>query len=182
MDITLNDIGFAYRRRTALREVTWTIRPGVTGLLGPNGAGKTTLLSILIGSLSPKSGSVTFGNGGDRPRLGFVPQRFSLAGEMRVLDTVAYTAWVNGVPRRECDAAAKRAIELVGLTDKRTTECARSPVGNASDSASPAASPMTRACSSSTSRPSVSTRANAYGYVKSSPALATPGLSCCPHI
>lgn len=118
MDITLNDIGFAYRRRTALREVTWTIRPGVTGLLGPNGAGKTTLLSILIGSLSPKSGSVTFGNGGDRPRLGFVPQRFSLAGEMRVLDTVAYTAWVNGVPRRECDAAAKRAIELVGLTDK----------------------------------------------------------------
>ncbi|SDY89045.1 ABC-2 type transport system ATP-binding protein [Amycolatopsis xylanica] len=122
MQISLDDLGFAYGRKTALHEVKWVIDAGVTGLLGPNGAGKTTLLSVLIGLLRPKSGTVTIrdaeGGAVVSPRFGFVPQRFSLAGEMRVADTVSYTAWINGVPRRECAAAAEQALRAVALADK----------------------------------------------------------------
>lgn len=33
----------------AVSDVSFDIRPGITGLLGPNGAGKTTLLRMMTG-------------------------------------------------------------------------------------------------------------------------------------
>ncbi|MEW6521803.1 MAG: metal ABC transporter ATP-binding protein, partial [Thermodesulfobacteriota bacterium] len=47
-----------------------------TNIVGPNGAGKTTLILALLGML-PYSGKIRFGNGGGRPRIGYVPQRFA---------------------------------------------------------------------------------------------------------
>lgn len=127
----------AFGRRRVLHDVDWVVRPGVTGLLGPNGSGKTTLLSVLIGLLRPTHGSVSIHvdkssvpgrrvDDGAREdarddksvRFGFVPQRWSVAGHMRVVDAVAYTAWVNGVPSSDCETAARRAVEAVALTDK----------------------------------------------------------------
>jgi ABC-2 type transport system ATP-binding protein len=116
--IALEKVGFRYGRRPALSEVTWEVRPGVTGLLGPNGAGKTTLLNLLVGLTRPSSGSITIGDGQKRPSVGFVPQRFSTAGELRVVDTVSYAAWVNGVARSECGQAAERALAEVELADR----------------------------------------------------------------
>ncbi|WP_231500212.1 ATP-binding cassette domain-containing protein [Saccharothrix sp. NRRL B-16314] len=99
-----------------LSGVDWAIDTGVTGLLGPNGAGKTTLLNLLVGLESPASGGVRF-QGSSSGTIGFVPQRFSLVGGMRVVDTVAYAAWVNGVDRRGCADAAFRALAAVRLDD-----------------------------------------------------------------
>ena len=137
MEITVEGVGYAYGRRRVLHDVDWVLRPGVTGLLGENGAGKTTLLSVLIGLLRPAEGAVTVhdgrsssslrvvGDDGDASggadgdvRFGFVPQRFSLPGHMRVVDVAAYTAWVNGVPSRECESAGYDAVRAVALGDK----------------------------------------------------------------
>ncbi len=47
---------------TAVDDLSFTVEPGrVTGFLGPNGAGKTTTLRMLLGLVSPGSGSATFG-------------------------------------------------------------------------------------------------------------------------
>lgn len=129
MEITVDGVCFAYGRRRVLHDIDWLVRPGVTGLLGENGSGKTTLLSVLIGLSRPVKGSVTVHSGrksgspravdaGADVRFGFVPQRFSLPGGMRVTDAVAYTAWVNGVPPRECGSAAGKAVAAVALADK----------------------------------------------------------------
>lgn len=67
-----------------------------------------------VGHTSAKHASV----GRSEARFGFVPQRFSMAGGMRVVDAVSYTAWVNGVSRGECEPAAVRALAAVDLTDK----------------------------------------------------------------
>lgn len=125
MRIVLDDVGFSYRRKKRVLDgVSWSIEPGVTGLLGPNGAGKTTLLSLLVTLASPQQGRIligeydvaeTAGRNAARRLLGFVPQRFSLANELTVADTVAYSAWVNGVARRDCADAAREALELVDL-------------------------------------------------------------------
>lgn len=147
MAITVKGVCFSYGRTRVLHDIDWIVRRGVTGLLGPNGSGKTTLLSVLVGLLRPSTGSVvpfvtrsestvesgtesTTGGrvrgregrhastGRGEPRFGYVPQRFSLAGGMQVVDAVAYTAWMNGTPRGECEPAAVRALAAVDLADK----------------------------------------------------------------
>ncbi|WP_026127709.1 ATP-binding cassette domain-containing protein [Nocardiopsis lucentensis] len=127
MRVTAEDLNFGYRRgRRVLDGLSWTVDPGVTGLLGPNGSGKTTLLSLLVTLLPVRGGRLLVGDHdlataggreGARRALGFVPQHFSLAGELTVADTVAYAAWAHGLSRRECGAAALRALELVDLAD-----------------------------------------------------------------
>jgi ABC-2 type transport system ATP-binding protein len=128
--VGFHDVGFSYGRKAALSGVNWSFDSGVTGLLGPNGAGKTTLLSLLVTLTKPKAGSVVIGEHdlatragtqAARRLLGFVPQRFSLAPEMRAHTTVAYTGWMNGLARADCDAAAERALGLVGLADEAGT-------------------------------------------------------------
>ena len=47
-----------YGSVVAVNDVSFDIRPGVTGLLGPNGAGKTTVLHMLAGLAKPSEGEV----------------------------------------------------------------------------------------------------------------------------
>ena len=116
LSVRIRGVEAGYGRTRVLHGIDWDVHAGVTGLLGPNGAGKTTLLSVLVGLLPPSAGSIAVGGG--EPRFGFVPQRFSFAGGMRLLDAISYTAWINGVDRPERDAAARRALSAVDLTDK----------------------------------------------------------------
>ena len=49
-----------YGQKTAVKELTFTVRPGrVTGFLGPNGAGKSTTMRMIVGLAEPTAGSVT---------------------------------------------------------------------------------------------------------------------------
>ncbi|WP_207782453.1 ATP-binding cassette domain-containing protein [Phytoactinopolyspora limicola] len=125
--LRIEGVSYAYRRKSVLSDVTWTIQPGVTGILGPNGAGKSTLLSLMATLQKPSRGRIVLGDAdlstpsgrqSARRVLGLVPQRFTLAPEMRVHDTVAYAAWIHGVADRECDEAAARALDEVGLGDR----------------------------------------------------------------
>ena len=78
---------FGYTDEPVLTDVGLTVRPReFVALVGPNGSGKSTLLRLLLGSLRPERGSVRlFGRPPedmtDRGRLGFVPQRPTLASE-----------------------------------------------------------------------------------------------------
>lgn len=126
MSIILKNVEFAYGRAIVLKDVNWGANLGVSGLLGPNGSGKTTLLNLLVGLTKPRSGEIVYGTapppGGtpNRPgRIGYVPQRFSVAGEMTVLDTICYAAWTNGVPAKGCATAAGKALTTVQLDDQR---------------------------------------------------------------
>ena len=114
-------------RRLALDTLTLRVEGGVVGILGPNGAGKTTLLSVLATVLRVPAGSAWVG-GHDvgtaagrqaaRQVIGWLPQRFDLAGGMTLRDTVAYAAWANGVAARDCYASAIEALRLVDLEER----------------------------------------------------------------
>jgi ABC-2 type transport system ATP-binding protein len=127
MKIKVTDVSAGYGRVVVLSDLNWLIVPGVNGLLGPNGAGKTTLLHLLAGITRPWHGTITAdADGASVPsthksyarRIGFVPQHFTFAAEMRLLDTVTYAAWVNGVPRKNCVPAALTALGQVNLAEK----------------------------------------------------------------
>lgn len=121
--VAFDAVSYSYGRKRVIEGFSWELRDGVTGLIGPNGAGKTTLINLLVGIAKPDSGGIrvpTFGaqSQGGKARFGFVPQRFSVAAEMRVIDTIAYAAWVNGVERRECQRRATEVLETVDLLDQ----------------------------------------------------------------
>jgi ABC-2 type transport system ATP-binding protein len=126
--VKMRDVEARYGRKVVLRGVEWEINSGVTGLLGPNGAGKTTLLHLIAGITRPSAGTITAERADGTAvsstdqaygrRIGFVPQHFTFAAEMRVLDTLSYAAWVNGVPRKQCLRSAWEALARVDLTDK----------------------------------------------------------------
>jgi ABC-2 type transport system ATP-binding protein len=122
--LKISAVDFSYGRRQVLSDISWELGTGVTGLLGPNGAGKTTLINLLVGITKPSSGNITISgiDGVTRSvrdaNIGFVPQRFSVAGELRVLDTIAYAAWINGVAPKLCAASALAALDTVHLGDQ----------------------------------------------------------------
>lgn len=118
------DVTFRYGRRVALPGLDLTINAGITGLLGPNGAGKSTLLSLLATRRAAGSGRMTVlgedagtvrGRTAIRSRIGFLAQRYPLVGSMRVVDTIAYAAWAQGVARSQAYLAADDAIARFDL-------------------------------------------------------------------
>jgi ATP-binding cassette subfamily F protein uup len=60
--IEAKNISFAYDTTPIVRDFSTTIwRGDKIGIIGPNGGGKTTLLKLLLGQLTPESGSVKLG-------------------------------------------------------------------------------------------------------------------------
>ena len=64
--IEVNEVSKWYGSVVAVNEVSFQVRPGITGLLGPNGAGKTTLLHMMAGLAKVSKGEVLVL--GQRPR------------------------------------------------------------------------------------------------------------------
>ena len=62
--------------RVVVENVNIAISPGeIVTLIGPNGAGKTSLVRMLLGLVTPASGTITKKSG---ITIGYVPQRFSV--------------------------------------------------------------------------------------------------------
>ena len=116
----------------ALHPTDLEVRRGeVLVVMGPSGSGKTTLLSLLGLVLSPTEGEVLVDGrsvaraspdelaGLRRDRLGFVFQQFNLLPSLSALENAAVPLLLAGLSRRERDARAGRALELVGMADRR---------------------------------------------------------------
>ena len=103
----------------AVSDVTFDIKPGITGLLGPNGAGKTTLLRMMTGLAAVSDGTVTmFGEAvRDNPliyrRVGVMSEHETVYPFMPGWDFVRMMARLRGVS--DLDGATRRAIRLVDL-------------------------------------------------------------------
>jgi ABC-type multidrug transport system ATPase subunit len=88
----------------AVDDVSFTVQPGeLFGFIGPDGAGKTTLIRIMATLLVPDQGSCRI-LGQDvvkdmwalRRRVGYMPGRFSLYGDLSVEENLRFFAAVFG--------------------------------------------------------------------------------------
>ncbi len=74
--VTLKDVTIAFDGVNALQDVSLTVEKGDYLLIvGENGSGKSTLMRAILGLVRPQKGSVTYGDGLKRNRIGYLPQR-----------------------------------------------------------------------------------------------------------
>ncbi len=110
----------------ALRGLDLTVQPGqVYGIVGPDGSGKTTLMKVLAGVLSFQAEqaqvlgrSVPDGLAEVRRHIGYLPQRFSLYGDLTVEENMDFYADLFP-PDPERRRHKQELLEMIGLAPFR---------------------------------------------------------------
>ena len=113
----------------AVAGVSFDVGQGeILGFLGPNGAGKSTVIRMLCGLLRPSSGSLLV-DGIDvvrapeaaRRRIGYMSQKFSLYGDLTVLENLRFFGGVYGVGRGLIGERIGEALKMAGLAGHADT-------------------------------------------------------------
>lgn len=107
--VVVNNVVKRFDDVTAVNDISFEVAAGeLFGLVGPDGAGKTTLFRVLTTLLVPDSGSATV-LGRDvvrdlwdiRARVGYMPGRFALYGDLSVEENLSFFASVFGTTIKE---------------------------------------------------------------------------------
>lgn len=118
----LHSVTKCYGSHTALNRFSFEIQPGeIVSLLGPNGAGKTTAVRLLLGLISPNSGSVRVlgrdpRNSSARTRTGAMLQATRVPENLRVREHI--DLFRSYYPAPLSAAEIVRIAGLRGIEDK----------------------------------------------------------------
>jgi ABC-2 type transport system ATP-binding protein len=117
-------VGFWRKRaKCALRPLNLAVEDGeIFGFLGPNGAGKTTTLKLLMGLISPTSGSARI-LGSDwtdpavKAQIGFLPEQPYFYDYLTARELLHYYGRLSGVVGKELSRRVETVLGRVGLPD-----------------------------------------------------------------
>jgi len=105
--VQVRDVCVQFQQHTALQQVSLDVQRGkIITLIGPNGAGKSTLVRVVLGLLTPQTGTVFRQTG---IRIGYMPQRISIDPVLPL--TVARFLSLGGVKQTP---VLRYALEEVG--------------------------------------------------------------------
>ena len=121
--VTMKGVTVAFDGVTVIDRASLTIGRGdYLVILGENGSGKSTLMRTLLGLVKPRSGSVVYGDGLARTRIGYLPQQTDVQRSFpaSVCEVVlsgrtgrlGRRLWPGRAERREADAKMK----LLGIS------------------------------------------------------------------
>jgi len=111
----------SFAQTRAVDGVSIAVRPGeLYGLVGPDGAGKSTTMRMLVGLVKPDRGAVRFGGAdtstagsGAREAVGYMPQQYSLYGDLSVAENLRFFGRLFGLTSAE---RAEREARLLAVT------------------------------------------------------------------
>ncbi|MFZ0661611.1 MAG: LPS export ABC transporter ATP-binding protein [Acidobacteriaceae bacterium] len=130
--LSTDQIGKSYKGRQVVRGVSVEVSRGeVVGLLGPNGAGKTTSFYMIVGLISPDSGSIV-ADGEDITRvpmylrarqygISYLPQEPSVFRKLTVEENILAVLEVQSMSQEERRARTEKLIEQLNLGNVRRT-------------------------------------------------------------
>lgn len=130
MDTTIKITGLSknFGSKQALKNINLEIQSGMFGLLGPNGAGKTTLMKTIATLLKKKSGEVLVCGvpvekcSEIRGLIGYLPQDFSMYGNMNAYEALDYLATLSGMSKSERKKKVPEMLEKVNLWEQKKTK------------------------------------------------------------
>ncbi|HBY05544.1 MAG: ABC transporter, ATPase subunit [candidate division TM6 bacterium GW2011_GWE2_42_60] len=127
--LTVDKLTKQYRGspRMAVEKVSFHVAPGETlGILGANGAGKTTTISMLLGLLTPSSGSITyFGKNFFKHRSEIMQQVGSatafarLPSRLSIYRNLDIFGRLYGLDRKTRDYRINALLEKLGMLSMR---------------------------------------------------------------
>lgn len=114
----------SYGATRALDGLDLRVMPGqMFGLVGPDGAGKTTAMRILAGMMAPDAGEVAVlgrapmsSDADFRSSLGYMPQQYSLYGDLTVGENLSFFSRMFCLPRGEFRQRRERLLQITRLT------------------------------------------------------------------
>ena len=123
--IETHDLTKRFKKVTAVDKLNLSIQRGeIFGLLGPDGAGKTTTIRMLCAIMDPSAGSARVAGfdtvkGAEeiKKRIGYMPQQFSLYGDLTVLENLVFFADIFQVKRQEREERIARLLGFARLTE-----------------------------------------------------------------
>lgn len=121
----------------AADNVNFSIKKGeIFGLLGPNGAGKSTTFKMLCGLISASRGySSIMGVSMDenpslaRSYLGYMAQKFSLFGDLSVVQNLNFFAGVYGLPLMDGKRRIAALLDVFDLKRYKNYDAKNLPLG-----------------------------------------------------
>lgn len=121
----------------AASHVNFSIQKGeIFGFLGPNGAGKSTIFKMLCGLLSPTSGdakvleiSLEKSSSKARSKIGYMSQKFSLYGDISVLENLRFFAGAYGLKGSHKEKKIEDMINIFGLQAYQKVQSKTLPLG-----------------------------------------------------
>jgi len=100
-------------------------KASIYGFLGPNGSGKSTTIRMLCGLLTPTEGTadvlgyhVPDQSKELKPRIGYMTQKFSLFGDMTVVENLQFIAEIYSVPAANRKPRINELLEKYDLTEQ----------------------------------------------------------------
>ena len=113
----------SFESLTAVKDLNLEVKTGeIFGLVGPDAAGKTTTLRMLCGILAPDGGEATV-VGCDirreteslKEKVGYLPQRFGLYGDLTVLENIHFYGDLYQVPMQKRMERIERLLQFANL-------------------------------------------------------------------
>ncbi|WP_207260396.1 ATP-binding cassette domain-containing protein [Desulfovibrio sp. Huiquan2017] len=121
----------------AVKGLEFSVRRGeIFGLLGPNGAGKSTTFRMLCGLLPATGGTLEVGGlnlrraaAKARKNLGYMAQKFSLYGQLSVLENLNFFSKVYGLSGSHREERVQWAMKELDLTEQADATSGELPFG-----------------------------------------------------
>lgn len=122
--VRTENLSKAFDQIQAIQKISLDINRGeLIGLIGPDGAGKTTLLRLLVGLLKPTSGQIWIfdtdvfkDHQNIKDIIGYMPQHFSLYGDLSVSENMRFFADLYKVPRDKFEKRKKELLHFSALS------------------------------------------------------------------
>lgn len=127
-EIEIKNLSKRFGQKQALGDINLNIGSGMFGLLGPNGAGKTTLMKTLTTLLKKSSGEIQIcgipveERQKIRSMIGYLPQDFSMYGNMSAYEALDYLAVLSGMKKKERKDKVPLMLKKVNLEHQKKTK------------------------------------------------------------